>query len=564
MKSINGVNWKKNIVPERLILKNKQDYNISYLLSKIFLDNKYNEEEIQNSIFNFSKTDIIYQNEDFKRASTFVIDCIKKKKKILIFGDYDVDGYSSTYLLYDYFSNINIDCDFYIPDRFLDGYGPNTSLLNKLINKKNYGLVFFVDCGSNSYDEIMLLESFGLKTIIIDHHQIHKKNKFKNTVIINPLKKLVIDQDSYFCATSLVYFFIKYLFNDMKVKKKINLDKYLFFSAIATICDQMPLRGTNRKIVKIGLQNFNLNNFTNLKRLLISKKKISSSDIGFSLGPILNSASRVGDSTLPFKLLIEKKKTLIEKISKKLINFNEKRNVAQNKTFNLLKNINDHNKNEIIFKYKKNINEGLMGIIASNFVEFYNKPCFILTDSINLIKCSARSINGFDIGNIFYLAIYKKIILKGGGHSMAGGCILKKNRLNEFKTFLNSIYINKFKNIENMKFFSSEQNYNSLLSFAQKELQFLEPFGNGNKNPFFLIKKNKIVKVKIIKNLHLQLVIKNNFNRSCLCFSFNVVGTKLGDILMNFKNDIDFIVQINNKIIEKNSDFNLIIKDAII
>jgi Single-stranded DNA-specific exonuclease len=186
MKSINGVNWKKNIVPERLILKNKQDYNISYLLSKIFLDNKYNEEEIQNSIFNFSKTDIIYQNEDFKRASTFVIDCIKKKKKILIFGDYDVDGYSSTYLLYDYFSNINIDCDFYIPDRFLDGYGPNTSLLNKLINKKNYGLVFFVDCGSNSYDEIMLLESFGLKTIIIDHHQIHKKNKFKNTVIINP------------------------------------------------------------------------------------------------------------------------------------------------------------------------------------------------------------------------------------------------------------------------------------------------------------------------------------------------------------------------------------------
>ena len=564
MKSINGVNWKLNNVPERLILKNKQNFNISYLLSKIFLENKYSDEEIQNSINNYSKIKITYQNEDFKHASELVIDCIKNNKKILIFGDYDVDGYSSSYILYDYFTNININCEFFIPDRFLDGYGPNIPLLKKLINNKNYGLVFFVDCGSNSIDEIMLLENFGLKTIIIDHHKIYKKNKFKNTVIINPLKKFIIDQYSYFCATSLVYFFIKYLINVLKIKKKIDLNKYLFFSAFATICDQMPLRGPNRKIIKKGLQNFSLNNFENLKRLLIINKKITSSDIGFSLGPILNSASRVGDSTLPFKLLIEKKKTRIEKISKKLINYNEKRKIAQFNTLNLLKNINSHNKNEIIFKYKKNINEGLMGIIASNFVEFYNKPCFILTDSGNLIKCSSRSIDGYDIGNIFYLAIYKKIILKGGGHSMAGGCILKKSKLNEFKNFLNSFYIKKYRNIDNINFFSSEQNFNSLLSFAKKEFQLLEPFGNGNKNPFFLIKKNKIIKTRVIKNIHLQLVIKNNYNRSCLCLAFNVVGTKLGDILMNFKKDIDLIVQINNKIIHKNTDFNLIIKDAII
>ena len=132
MKSINGINWKSNNIPERLILKKKQSFNISYLLSKIFLDKKYSDEEIYNSINNNHGKKLIYHNQDFEYASNFVIDCIKNNKRILIFGDYDVDGYSSTYLLYDFFGNFKVNCDYYVPDRFSDGYGPNKLLL-KLI-----------------------------------------------------------------------------------------------------------------------------------------------------------------------------------------------------------------------------------------------------------------------------------------------------------------------------------------------------------------------------------------------------------------------------------------------
>ncbi len=564
MRSINGINWKIRNIPQRLIEKNKQDLNISYILSNIFIDKKYTNEEIYNSIYQNKNANLTYENQDFVKAGFFVKKCLKLKKKILIFGDYDVDGYSSTYLLYDYFTMLNIGCDYYIPDRFLDGYGPNKILLKKLLKKDNYGLVIFVDCGTNSIEEISYLENTGVNTIIIDHHQIYQFKSFDKTVIINPKKNLSNTKYSFLCATALVYFFIKYLVSIFEIKVKIDFDKYLFFSAIATICDQMPMRGFNKIIVNNGIKNLNFKTFKNLNQIINLKGKITSTDIAFFLGPVLNSAGRLGYSDLPIKLLTEKKITNIDRISQKLIKLNDKRKIIQSRTIKLLKDNFSVIENEVVFKYKENINEGLLGIIAANFVEIYNKPCFVLTNSGNFIKCSSRSIHGFDIGNFFYLAKQKKIIINGGGHSMAGGCTLKKNKLVEFKKFLNLNYIKKFKNFDNHKHYISEQNYESLLLFAKKDFQNLEPFGNNNISPYFLIRNNRIIKFKIIKHSHLQLLIKNRFNKSCLCFVFNALGTKLGDILINSKKNIDLIVQINNKIIKKNSDFNLIIKDAIV
>ena len=146
---------------------------------------------------------------------------------------------------------------------------------------------------------------------------------------------------------------------------------------------------------------------------------------------------------------------------------------------------------------------------------------------------------------------------------MAGGCILENHKLNSFKKFLNEYYEKKFRPYENIKFYISEQNIDSLIKFAKEDLQYLEPLGNNNSSPFFFLKANKIFKIKIIKGAHLQLVIINKLKKSCICFAFNSVGTKLGELLMNCKKEIDLIVQINNKFVQKNSDFNLIIKDAI-
>ena len=147
---------------------------------------------------------------------------------------------------------------------------------------------------------------------------------------------------------------------------------------------------------------------------------------------------------------------------------------------------------------------------------------------------------------------------------MAGGCILKKNKLNDLKIFLNMNYNKRFYNVRNTKYYTSIQNFESLLTFAKEDLQNLEPFGNDNASPLFLVKNNKIIKLKVINSTHLHLIIKNKNNKSCKAMAFNAVGRKLGECLMNCKKEIDLIVQINNNIIHKNSDFNLIIKDAIV
>ena len=187
-------------VPERLILKNRQDFKISYLLSKIFIEKNYNYEEIIYSLNLNKSKNIFYENEDFEKASKIFLDTVQNKKKILIFGDYDVDGYSSTYLLYDFIINQQMKCDFFIPDRFKDGYGPNKTLLDKLIKNNDYNLIFFLDCGSNSHEELFYLEKKGIKVIVIDHHQIQLK-KYNNIVIINPLK--YYEKDFYIFAQHL-------------------------------------------------------------------------------------------------------------------------------------------------------------------------------------------------------------------------------------------------------------------------------------------------------------------------------------------------------------------------
>ena len=196
MKSFSGMSWKMSSVPERLIQKNQQDYNISYLLSKIFLQRKYSDDEIYYSLNKKKVLNIEYKNNDLIKAADLLKKCINNKENILIFGDYDVDGYSSTYLLYDYIISLNATCEFYIPDRFKDGYGPNKQLLINLIRKKKYKLVIFVDCASNSSNELNILNEREIKTIVIDHHQIYEKNITKNTIIINPFKNFNNNQYS--------------------------------------------------------------------------------------------------------------------------------------------------------------------------------------------------------------------------------------------------------------------------------------------------------------------------------------------------------------------------------
>ena len=337
-------------------------------------------------------------------------------------------------MLVRYFNYIDQKHFFYIPDRVNDGYGASKKLVQKLISK-NPKLVIMVDCGSTSNDAIDYLNQHNIRSIIIDHHEINKPYP-KSNAIINPKKEISKKENSILCAAALTY-----------SKSNFKLSNFLIYVLLSTICDVMPLRKINKIIAFKTLDNFNLKNNKALSYIFDQynlKKKISIEDLGFLIGPIINAGGRLNYSKYGVELLSTNDPEIIKDRSNKLINLNNKRkkieqNILEEIDFEKIKN---DNKNVVIY-YKNNLNEGLIGIIASRLKDYFNKPSIVITKSNNILKASARSTNFYNIGNLIKLLIDNKIIVKGGGHNMAAGFTMEQKNIKLLDNFIQNDYLKK-------------------------------------------------------------------------------------------------------------------------
>src|SRR6056300_1228807 len=430
MISVSGKIWTEQKVNKNLLEKFKQDYGLGNILSKLIISRNYDSSEIYGINNSEKLINIFKDDKDFIKASLILINTININENICILGDYDVDGACATSLLVRYFTHINQKHFFYIPDRTEDGYGASKKLFQKLILKKPK-LIIMVDCGSNSIEAIDFLNKHNIKSIIIDHHEIYKPFP-KSNAIINPKKILIKKENSFLCATALTYFFIEILIKE--TKSNFKLSNFLIYVLLATICDVMPLRKINKIIAINTINNFNLKNnlvINYLFELFDLKKKLTIDDLGFLIGPIINSGGRLNKSNYAVELLCSDKLEIIKDRSNKLINLNNKRKIIEKNILDEIdfQKIKEENKNVIIY-YKNNLNEGLIGIIASRLKDYFNKPSIVITNSKNSLKASARSTTTYNIGHLIRLLIDKKIIDSGGGHNMAAGFTLKKNNIN--------------------------------------------------------------------------------------------------------------------------------------
>ncbi len=436
MISVSGRKWQERKVNLKLVEKIQQEYNFSKILSQLIVSRNFDKEEIFLIDNHLELTNKFNNNQDFIEAIKIIENTIKNKEKICIFGDYDVDGSVATSLLVNFLNFLDHPNYFYIPDRTKDGYGPSKKLFKKLILKKPK-LIIMVDCGSTSADAINYLNKNKIRSIIIDHHEVHKPYP-KADVIINPKKDNGYLQFDYLCATSLTYFFLELV--KKKIHCKFNLRQNLIYVLLATVCDVMPLRKLNRLISKVAFKEFDIKDNFVLKKIydLNNKKnKINIDDLGFLVGPIFNAGGRLGKSNYAAELLSTDNIDVINKKSLELLLLNNKRKSIETKIlndidFNELKKNND----DIIIYYDANINEGLIGIIASRLKDYFNKPAFVITKSNNLLKGSARSNDNYNIGRAVKNLLDKKIILSGGGHNMAAGFTLKERNLTNFKKFI--------------------------------------------------------------------------------------------------------------------------------
>ena len=561
MLSISGKNWEEIKVNKRSLEKLILDSNFSRTLSKLIVYRNFNRLEVETINNDIELFNPFLRNIDFLNGTEILKNSIKKKEKILIVGDYDVDGCVSTSLFVNLLRKLKCSYSFYIPHRFKDGYGASLNLIKKL-EKKKPGLVIMVDCGSSSKDSIKYLKSKNIKNIIIDHHDIFHPYPSSNC-LINPKKNCDYNEYDYLCSSTLCYFFIDLFIRKNKIK--INFENNLFYVLLATITDVMPLRKINRILAIFVLKNnLIVNNF--LLKKIFSIKKIKRpfeiDDLGFLIGPILNSAGRLGDANIIVELLTSDNNVQKEKIIDKLYKLNEKRKEIEKISFNEI-NLEkiERNNDHIIVEYKNIFSEGIIGILASKLKEYFNKPSIVLTKSVNVYKGSARSIPDFNIGKYIKECIDKDILKDGGGHHLAGGVILNKDKILEFKNYINQAFISNNSNIS--KKFVSKISINSINKKFYNDLIKIGPFGPNNLNPFFLLEKVKIIQPKIIKNDYLSFYVKSGSGKMIPSISFNYMNSNINKTLLIYKKEIDLIVQIKENLWNNKKNLQLIVSDII-
>ena len=564
MISISGKNWEEKIANKNSIEKLKQDYNFSNILAKLIVSRKFDQTELSSIDNHLNLNNVFLKNDDFDESIELVTNSINNQENICILGDYDVDGSAATSLFVRFFENIKHPFFYYIPDREKDGYGASKKLFQKLISNKPK-LIIMVDCGSTSNEAIDFLNENKIKSLIIDHHEINKPFP-KANAIINPKKDNGYINYDYLCATTLVYFFLDLL--SKKIKNKIRLSDYLIYVLLATVCDVMPLRKLNRLIALTALKDFDIRKniaINELFNLNDKKNKPNINDLGYLIGPILNAGGRLGKSSYASELLSSNDLDIVNIRSKELIKLNNRRKEIETLILDEInfQTIENENKDVIIY-YNPNINEGLIGIIAARLKDYFNKPSIVITNSNELLKGSARSVYDYNIGRAIKNSLDNDLIIGGGGHNMAAGFILKKNNLNNFKNFILKDFSKTCDTQDHTFLYDAEVSSLAFNIDFYADIKKLEPFGTGNPEPTFFLKDLKVIKTIILNNKHISLILKSKTGFSIKAISFNSVDNKVGEYLLNYKNDLNVLGHINENFWNNKKTLQLTIRDVIL
>ena len=522
--SVTGKNWFLKKFDQEQIVYLKDNFSLDEITAKLLVLRNIKREDV-NSFLNPSIKNFLPNPDcllDMKKSTLRTLNAIQNNEKIGIFGDYDVDGATSTALLGRYFDKLKLNYEIYIPDRKNEGYGPSISGFKNLI-EKNVNLIFTVDCGTLSFEAINFAKKKNIDVIVLDHHQ-SEINLPKAYSVVNPNRLDDKSNLQYLCAVGVTFMFLVSINRELRLidwfkKNSIeepSLINYLDLVSLGTVCDVVPLVGLNRAIVKQGLKIFKAKNNLGLKTLIdICKIETNPSiyHLGYILGPRINAGGRVGKCSHGANLLLNSNPKEVFKIATELDQFNKERKSLEQ---DLIKKILIESENKlndpVLILQGSNWHEGIIGIVAARLKDKFNKPTIIISINGDLGKASARSIVGFDIGKQIITAVHQGILLKGGGHKMAGGFTLEKENIPLFKDFLIKNF-NKVK-IDNTKNLTLQLDSiiapSALNEDFFDEINILGPFGSGNNEPKFLIEKIKVISSNIVGDNHIKSILRGN------------------------------------------------------
>ena len=530
-----------------LVKQISEKHNISTLLAQIL---------INRNIVDDSQIDIFLQPKrndfhdpflmlDMEKATDRIMQAIKNKEKTIIYGDYDVDGITSITVLKKFLQERGLETDYYIPNRLEEGYGLNVDAIQEIAQKK-YKLMITVDCGVSGIEEIKLANSKGIETIVTDHHE-QLDELPAAYAIINPKRR---DNTYPFRGLAGVGVVFKLI---QAISKKLGLDekeylKYLDIVCIGTISDIVPLVDENRVIAKLGLMLVECTKNIGLKELISETKykNIDSTMISFAIAPRINACGRMGKQEEALQLFLTENLEEAKEITKKLERYNSERQETEKNIFEqAIKKIETENLKELnsIVLASENWHHGVIGIVASRITEKFYKPTILICIEGDEGKGSGRSVPGFDLHQA--LVDSSQFLKKYGGHEMAVGLSLEKEKINDFKK--NFEEISKAKNVKQLIpviNIDCEITKKELNKKTIEQIKLLEPFGEKNKQPLVIYKNLKITSIRALsEGKHLKLMLKDD-NEIVNAIGFNL-GELSNEYLIGDKVDIVGTIETN-------------------
>ena len=541
--------WKIYEVDEKKVEEISSKYNLNKLISTILANrNITTEEEIR--LF-LSPTRKDFHNPflitDMEKSVERIIKAIENKEKVTIYGDYDVDGITSITVLKSFLKDRGLETSQYIPNRLNEGYGLNNNAIEK-IKQQGCDLMITVDCGISAINEINYASSLGIETIITDHHEPGNEIPKAFAVIDNKRK------DSKYpfrelAGVGVVFKLIQAIGIKLGLKEEEYL-KYLDIVCVGTISDIVPLVDENRVIAKLGLMLIRQTRNIGLKSIINTSgyTKIDSNSISFGIAPRINACGRMGKAEDALELFLSKNYNEVSELAKKLNDYNKLRQDTEKEIYeNAIKQIeqNKLDKNNSIIVGGHNWHHGVIGIVSSKITEMYFKPSILLSfEEDGIGTGSGRSIPGFDLHEALTKCLGS--VEKFGGHSMAVGLTVKKEKFEEFKKEFEQIATkSNVSEIIPVINIDAKIDFSAINKDMVESLKQLEPFGEGNKMPVFVFKNLKIDSIRALsEGKHLKLTLKEG-NTVVNAIGFNI-GNLADEYIIGDKIDVVGVLEVNN------------------
>ncbi|MBN2144213.1 MAG: single-stranded-DNA-specific exonuclease RecJ [Candidatus Aureabacteria bacterium] len=489
-----------------------------------------------------------YLMHDMEKTVSRIMQALQKKEKILIYGDYDVDGISAITLLSQFFRYIQATHEYYIPHRIKEGYGLNMEGIQTARNN-NVKLIITVDTGITGHEAIREASAYGIDVIVTDHHQ-SPENLPPAYAILNPNQPQCQYPYKYLSGVGVVFKLVhaclKQCGMDETESKRI-LKSLLDYVTLGTIADVVPLTGENRKLVASGLKQIKLSSFSGIRILFdqtfVEDKPLTPAMIAFKICPKLNASGRTDHANYSARLLLENDPRECLQLFSKLELFNRERKALEENDFTkaiqIIEQDKDHLDKRILVVAHPSFHPGVNGIVASRLTDKYHRPSIVMALNDNgFFKASARSIAGVNIFEC--LQSCEDLCIAFGGHPFAAGLTLDKSNLQEFTSRINAYMEKHF----STHVFEPRLQIDSFLSFSDitpllmKGLQDMEPFGLGNPEPVFLTKHAVIQnQPRLLKNKHLKFDVQHaGVTLPVIGFNFS---NKAPSLKMN--DSIDFV-----------------------